>query len=399
MKEYGITGWTNSQDNRKKVLVFISFMIIMVVMGASDSLRGVFALVFQNHFKLTTSQVSMIIMVSYIGNLVFLFFGGSFLDRFQKKKVFITVLCIWMSGAVLFIMTDNFIVLLIGMFLCMGASTLINTTINILVPVIFAASPGLIVNVLYFVQGIGTSGSQNAIGSLTMSFTSWKLVNMILITLAVLGAIFLFINEIPDVKQKDKKKVTYGSIIKTPAFVFFTLIFGFYFIAEHGILNWLIIYGTNELGFTTAKAARYLSIFFGGITIGRFVFAPAVQKLGVAKSIGIFGCVGMVFYVLGIIFSSKAIILLSLSGFSISIVYPTLVLMIRNFYENDRIATATGAVISLATIYDICFNAVFGKLIDNFGLRTSFYILPASMLIFCVLFLIFCKTVKPVKKA
>jgi fucose permease len=398
MKGYSTKGGTNSRDKRHRVLILISFMIIMIVMGASDSLRGIFALAFQNHFKLTTTQVSMIIMVSYIGNLVFLFFGGSFLDRYQKIKVFITVLCIWMSGALLFILTDNFVVLLIGMFLCMGASTLINTTINILVPFIFAASPGLIVNVLYFVQGIGTSGSQNAVGSLAVNFFSWKLVNIILITLAVLGAVFLFFNEIPDVKQKDKKKVSYRDIIKTPAFVFFTLIFGFYFIAEHGILNWLMIYGTNELGLTTARAARYLSIFFGGITLGRFVFAPAVHKLGVAKSIGIFGWVGMVFYVLGIVFSSKAIILLSLSGFSISIVYPTLVLMIRNYYENDRIATATGAVISLATIYDICFNAVFGKLIDSFGLRISFYILPASMLIFCILFLIFCKTVKPVEK-
>lgn len=94
------------------------------------------------------------------------------MDRYQKKKVFITVLCIWMTGAILFVLTDNYIVLLIGMFMCMGASTLINTTINILVPVIFTASPGLIVNVLFFVQGIGTSGSQNAVGSLTMNFTS-----------------------------------------------------------------------------------------------------------------------------------------------------------------------------------------------------------------------------------
>jgi fucose permease len=391
------TGWINSRNKKKKIFVFVSFMIIMIVMGASDSLRGIFALVFQDHFSLTTSQVSLIITVSYIGNLIFLFFGGSYLDRYHKKKVFITVLGIWLSGAILFVTTDNYVVLLIGMFLCMGASTLINTTINILVPVIFMASPGTIVNVLFFVQGIGTSTSQNTVGSMTMNFASWKMVNAILITLAFLGVIFLFLSEIPNVKQKEIKKVTYGSIMKTPAFLFFILMFGFYFIAEHGILNWLIIYGTNELGLSTAKAARYLSIFFGGITIGRFIFAPVVHKIGVSKSIGIFGCVGMFFYVLGILFSSKAIILLSLSGFSISIVYPTLVLMIRNFYESDRIATATGTIISVATICDICFNAVFGKLIDHFGLRSSFYILPASMLIFCALYLIFCKTVKPVK--
>lgn len=387
---------TKVSSLKKKPIIFISFMIIMIVMGASDSLRGIFALVFKEHFNLTTSQVSLVITVSYIGNLIFLFFGGSYIDRCEKKKAFLSILCLWMCGALLFVLTDNFIVLLIGMFLCMGASTLINTTINILVPVIFAASPGLIVNILFFIQGIGTSGSQNAAGRLAMSFSSWKMVNLILIILAIIGLIFTLFSEIPDVVHTEKKKVSYASIIKTPAFVFLTLIFGFYFIAEHGILNWLIIYGINELELTSANAAMYLSIFFGGITIGRLLFAPVVQKIGVQKSIGFFGSVGMVLYVIGIIFSSHALILLSISGLSISIVYPTLVLMIQKFYTTDRIATATGAVISVATVFDIGFNVIFGKLIDNVGLRTSFYILPFSMIAFCVVYFVFCKTVKPV---
>lgn len=368
----------------------------MIAMGTSDSLRGIFALVFQEHFTLTTSQVSLIITVSYIGNLIFLFFGGFFIDRYQKKKAFVSVLAIWMCGAILFATTDNFIVLLIGMFLCMGASTLINTTINILVPAIFAASPGLVVNILFFIQGIGTSGSQNVTGRLMLDFTTWKTINILLIVLVVIGFILILLGEIPDIKQEKKEKVSYGSIVKTPAFLFLTLIFGFYFIAEHGILNWFIMYGINELGLVSTDASMYLSIFFGGITVGRLIFAPIVQKLGVSKSIGVFGSIGMVFYVIGIIFSKNAIILLSLSGLSISIVYPTLVLMIQKFYESDRIATATGTIISLATVFDIGFNLVFGKLIDSYGLRNSFYILPISMIAFCILYLIFNKSVKPI---
>lgn len=44
------------------------------------------------------------------------------------------------------------------MFLALGASTLLNTTVNILTPAVFCYA-GLMVNVL-FIQGIGTSGSQ-----------------------------------------------------------------------------------------------------------------------------------------------------------------------------------------------------------------------------------------------
>ena len=61
--------------------------------------------------------------------------------------------------------TDNYYVLLITMLFTMGASTLMNTMINLFVPMYFAA-PGLIVNnTLFFVQGIGTTGSQMILGT------------------------------------------------------------------------------------------------------------------------------------------------------------------------------------------------------------------------------------------
>lgn len=386
-----------TKEGNRNALIFISFMLIMIAMGANDSLRGIFAMVFKEHFRLDATQVSMIITVSYLGNLVFLFLGGALIDRFRKKQVFISVLFIWMSGSLLFILTDNYLVLLVGMFLCVGASTLINTTINILVPVIFTASPGLIVNVLYFVQGIGTSGSQNGIGRLTINFGIWKYVNIGLIVLAAAGLLFLLFKDIPDVKGERKKAVSYRDIIKTPAFLFFILLFGFYFIAEHGILNWFLIYGTQELRMTTKISAGYLSVFFGGITLGRLLLAPAVHKLGVSRSIGLFACFGAIFYIAGILIGGKWTALLSISGLSISIVYPTLVLMIRSYFQEEGIATATGAIISLATICDICFNAFFGKLTDIIGLRGSFYILPGSMLIFCLLYIWFIKRVKPIE--
>lgn len=374
---------------RKKAAVFISFMIIMIVMGASDSLRGIFAVMFREHFELSAFQISLIITVSYLGNLIFLFLGGAFVDRYHKKKALLAIVSIWLCGVALFIFTDDYVLLLIGMFFCMGASTLINTTINILVPAVFAASPGMIVNILFFVQGIGTSTSQNLGGKLTGNYSSWQGINLFLAVLAVVGAVFLLTADIPEVRQKDRKTVSYKRILKAPIFWSLTLIFGFYFIAEHGILNWLLLYGINELELSSGQASAYLSLFFGGITLGRLLFAPVVQKLGVKKSITLFGGVGTVGYITGILSGKAGIMLLSLSGLGISILYPTLVLMIRLFYEEDRIATATGALISLATIFDIVFNMAFGKLVDSYGLRISIMILPFSMAAFYISYLIF----------
>ena len=366
----------------------------MIVMGASDSMRGVFGGVFQEHFSLTTTQVSTIVTVSYIGNLVFLLLGGNILDRFEKKKVFLSVVGIWMCGAMVFVATDNYMMLLIGMFLCMGASTLINTTINLLVPLVFAGAPSLIVNVLFFTQGIGTSTSQNLVGRYARDISAWHLVNVVLLVIIAVGIVAVCFSRLPNPKT-EKQQVSYHRIIKHPAFLYLILIFGFYFIAEHGILNWFLAYCTSELGMNNESAAVYLSMFFCGMTIGRLVFAPVVQKLGVLKSIMLFGGVSTIIYSIGIAGGKHTVALLSMTGCMLSIVYPTLVLMIQKYYEKDCIATATGVIISIATIFDIVFNMLFGVITDIIGIRFAFYVLLMSMIMFYVVFLFFRRNVAP----
>ena len=62
------------------------------------------------------------------------------------------ILLIWMAALLVYVTTDNYYVLLITMLFTMGASTLMNTMINLFVPMYFAA-PGLIVNTLIFCSG------------------------------------------------------------------------------------------------------------------------------------------------------------------------------------------------------------------------------------------------------
>ena len=67
-------------------LTFAAFVVLMVGLGSSDSLRGIFSPVFSSHFALSATQLGLIVTVSYIGNLVFLLVGGNVIERFEKKK-------------------------------------------------------------------------------------------------------------------------------------------------------------------------------------------------------------------------------------------------------------------------------------------------------------------------
>ena len=372
------------------------FMILMAGLGVSDSLRGIFAPVFQQHFTLNASGLSVIIMVSYLGNLVFLSLGGQMMDRFDRKKTTMAVLLLWMAALVVYVVSDHFLLLLVSVFFAMGASTLLNTTVNLLTPLIFTAAPGMLVNVFFFVQGVGTSASQNLVGRMADSYGVFRGVNLFLLGLGLLAALFLAGVKIPgsgerpeatSSAQSAKKAVSFATVTRQPGFWLLVVIFGFYFVAEHGIMNWLFSYCIQAFQLPSGKASVYLSLFWGGMTAGRLIFAPVVQRQGTVKSIRIFGTVGTLLFCAGILIGENGILLLSISGLAISVLYPTMVLLIQQIYPAEVVATRTGAIISVATVADIVFNLFFGVITGAIGYRLSFMILPACMVGFNICYM------------
>jgi len=406
----------NVNKKASSVFSYITMMVIMIALGASDSMRGVFSPVFKEHFALDSAGFSLIVTVSYLGNLVFLLFGSNLADRFGLKRVFLCVLLCWIGAVLLYILTDNYYVLLACMFVTMGTSTLMNTFINLMSPLLFVAAPQLAVNTLFFVQGIGTSGSQALAGNFATTFSDWRITNGILLAIGAAGFLLLLGVKVSqkkpgedvatqeaareeDSSQKSGGKVSFRDVLKNKAFLLFVLMFGFYFIAEHGILNWIVLYCTDKFAFSQGKASVYLSLFFGGMTLGRLVLAPIVQKLGTSKSLKVFGGIGAALYVVGLAgaacmglfvqsgsVSAVLLYVLAFSGFIMSIVYPMMVMFIRSFFDESMISTATGTVISVATLFDIGFNMIFGKLADKVGFTYIILILPVSMVLYYVMF-------------
>ena len=100
----------------KKAVPFLCFAVLMFGLGSSDSLRGIFAPVFQNRYALSDPQLSMIVTISYVGNLLFLSLGGKLLQPaclissnsfaptgLNNSILFYLSSLIWMSLLVIFI--------------------------------------------------------------------------------------------------------------------------------------------------------------------------------------------------------------------------------------------------------------------------------------------------------
>lgn len=379
-------------------LTFFAFVVLMVGLGSNDSLRGIFSTIFQEHFSLTTTQLGLIVTASYIGNLVFLLVGGNLSTRFSKKRVLQVLILIWMAALALFAFTSNYTVLLIGMALALGSSTLLNTTMNLITPLLFATAPGFFVNFLFFTQEIGTSGSQYILGSHADGFAFWQHTNLVLLILGAVAFVLLLFCNVPEEAaapaDAPAQKGGYDWRIIVP----YVLVFGFYFIAEHGVMNWMVAYGVDGLGLPQASAAKYLSVFFGGMMIGRLCLSPLVDKLGALKSLAAFGGVSCVLYLIGSLGGAVTMPVWAISGLSFSILYPTLVMSIRLYFPAQQASGAAGTILSIASLADILFNVGFGKLVDMAGYAVSIRVLPLSVLAFFIVFMLFTKFCKPTQK-
>lgn len=374
----------DKSESGNRIIAAVLCNVLMIVLGMSDSLRGVFAPIFKETFSLSSTQVSMIISVSYAGNLIFLFIGGKLFDTFRKKYVMLGTLFLWMSALLLYFSTKSYRLLLCGMIFSMGASTMLSTSVNLITPILFM-SPGLMMNLFNFSQGMGISGGQNVAAAFADGFRSWQILNIIMFAVGVIAVVLLLAVKIPDDNNgKNAKPTTYMSIVKNPAFIWLILMCGFYYISEHGLQNWLPTYASEHLGFTLSKGSFFTGLFYVGITIGRLIFAVLVNKLGPKKSLLGFSSFFAVLYIIGIALGKSGMYIVCGSGLGISIIWPTFVYLIQLYYPPESRGKAVGLITGLSTFFDIGFNALFGVLVEKIGFAVSIYILPVSAVLFIV---------------
>lgn len=371
----------------KNKALYIICALLMVILGLSDALRGIFTPLFTDIFGFSMAQVGIIVSASYLGNLVCLLFGGVILDKIGRKKAMaLFVLALAISELIL-LGGRVYFLLVLGFFLTLGISTLLNTTMNLLSDSFSATKSLMLLNALFFLQGIGTSGSQFILSRFSSSVMVW---NGVLIAMAVLLiplciAITRIHTEGKAEVKKNEEASPENNVKKLQFFpiAMITISLGFYLIAEHGLTNYLIKYGTDYLKLTAAAAGLGLSLYSAGIMVGRLVLGQFVDRIGAKRMMLIL--LVAAFAVTAVVFTTGILQILFLTGLSVSLVYPTTVAMVRKYAPASLGARATTVAVSAASILDVIFNAVFGKAIDTFGYGSSMPVLLAALAIAAVL--------------
>ena len=151
----------------------------------------------------------------------------------------------------------------------------------------------------------------------------------------------------------------------------FVLVIGLLVVVEIGTGNWLVSYLGGTYGMSEGESAQWLSLFFLFFTLGRLFGGYIIERVGYVRSIGVFIIAVVALDVGGFALGRPGVIMFSLTGFFISIMYPTFMAMIMKEFP---VATSSvmGFVIAAVAAFGMLMNWVVGQTSDLLGVAAGY---------------------------
>ncbi|MEM5547622.1 sugar MFS transporter [Pseudoalteromonas fuliginea] len=207
--------------------------------------------------------------------------------------------------------------------------------------------------------------------------------------LILLAGIFAWL-KLPDIMSEQKAEAEKSEAIEGSAWQYRHLVLGavgifMYVGAEVAIGSFLVSFLAQEniAGLKEHVAAHYITYYFGGAMVGRFIGAAVMQKLPAGKVLGFNATMAIILVIIAMSTSGQlAMWSILLVGLFNSIMFPTIFSLALNGLGKH---TAQGSgILCLAIVGGAIVPLLQGALADSVGVQLS-YVLP----ILCYIFIVF----------
>jgi len=365
------------------IVLFLILFGTMLIIGYVENIKGVSLPLIKTEFGISYEQQGIMVSLISLCFVVFCFVGGIIVGSFGAKRSLIAGFTALTAGIVLIAIPP---LLKLPGFLSLGALFIITASfgllelsINALAARAFTVKAALLMNLLHFFYGAGSSISPRIAGSIA-SHTNWR--NIYLLALPIVLILF-----IPSVFQRfslEKKSGAPGEETKGPGFftaaknpmaLFFSLVLGLMVAVEMSSINWAGLYFQDVYNLDPkSSGAVFISNFFIFFTISRLVSGFAIEKIGYMRSLIICSAATFFIFLLGFILGEKGIYVLPFSGFFIALFWPTLLAVALGYFREDApvmlsvIIVSSGAINSLMQFLIGLVNRIIGP---AWGYRSS----------------------------
>jgi MFS family permease len=303
-------------------------------------------------------------------------FAGGVLSDVLGRKPLIILGCIVQGAAMAAIASTHSWFTVLLFFVVNGiAGGALSTSLNALVAEINVERRGAAMNTLHGVYGVGSLIGPVIVGLVLTWQFGWRFVFYGAAALWILFLLLILALPFPSagagVKTSKQDKIPVRSFLFHPVFILLFFVSFIYNGAATSLVGWINTY-MDEMQFSAFFGSSMLTVFYIGLTFGRFLCGIFSDRSGFSRIILICSFGSLLFYPMAIYTQHPILIVIGvfLSGFFFSGLHPT-----GLAYANRLFPTAAGTITgTLSTAMSLGAMAIpwlTGLIADKSGFQTG----------------------------
>lgn len=329
-------------------------------------------------FGLTLATAGAAYSTRAAGTLAGVFLGGILSDKLGRKPL-IVVGCLLQGMAMAFIASSGSWIWVLLLFAVAGmAGGFVNSSLNALVAEIHTRHRGAAMNILHGIYGIGALTGPLAVGLVLMRY-GWR---MAYYAAAALWLLYMLITlPLPypstqpgETKGAKPKSLPVRSFAASPILMMLILVSFIYNGVANGLVGWINTY-LGDLEFSALLGAGMITVFYTGLTAGRFACGFFSDRIGFPQTILICSLGSLLFYPVAVLAKLPLVITVGVffSGFFFSGLHPTGLAYANTLFPHMA-GTITGTLSASMSLGAMAIPWIIGIIADHAGFIPGFSI-------------------------
>jgi fucose permease len=395
--EVTLPGSTTAASTLTRFRLYITFTFFLTV-GLNSGGFGVILPAFSQTYNLSKGDTGYLFLALTVGFLLPAVTGSWVTARIGLRNFMTTGLLLFIAGSLSLWLVPPFAVALLARLVLGLSGAVLETAGNFYV----AHQPRntALLNYLHAFFGVGalvgplvaTWVLENGWGWQTL-FMVWMVLGLLL-SVAYRLAFSDYTENFPLASESTptKRSRPMADALKHPLVWLATFFLFLYVGVETTVGNWSYTYLTEGHGLANSLAGGMVSLYWFGLTAGRFVLGWALERPGMeGRSRGLFlGCIvasvgGAVLVWLADGQALPAGFGLFLIGFAFGPLYPTTLAILARVVEPGILSSAIGIITGLSILGVATFPWLAGGLLEGFGMGVLFpYVIGLGVGLFAV---------------
>ncbi|NLJ94232.1 MAG: MFS transporter [Clostridiaceae bacterium] len=371
--------------------LYTSFFSLFIFIGMSMTVIGAVLPQVLADFGWSYLVAGIVIAASSIGYFLATFFAGYLIKSIGIAKTTFSGVLMLVIGLMLFASTSAVLPNILFNFMIGVGQGIIELAVNYGTTRMDTLGTGRAMNFMHGAFSVGAVVGPIIVGILNRAQMSWIIIYRIIGAMFIVFAIMtlkLPFNLLQEEDEEDDTKKT--SLVRHTAYWlgFFSLLL--YVGVELGISNWMAEYFFSIFGASSSYASFMVSLFWGGILVGR-IGIPVFYKgdnngalltlSGLLMTISVIGLTVVGYLSGGQSLRIVASIFVALAGLGSAVIYPTVVTFVSSAFPNDQ-SVAIGFAATGGGIGSFVFPFIMSSVSASHGIVAG-YGVYAIFSIFC----------------